>query len=298
MIAPGVRLPDLNALLEKAYSLDAGRGDDHLAHVSDLAGCDKATWARRNGLAPADHDTNTRVKFDLGLTTEKILIDRVRPLLEAEGWEVVLGQGLALSVAGSIDVQPYLQGIVFPPGYLDSPNVFKPSPEEKNKYLFGHPDYVLRKDGQTLVIDAKSETFYPTFDKLAGKRTRIPPPTPRWHYLVQCSAYAFANGADRFGIWSVCRESGMRNRTDVATFWFNTKDFEALLTRRVGEVLERTAPGSPEPACDPEFCTDEHDTSSIPPGYAWNQKKKSNWRCSYCSYLGCELNTKGDDNAD
>lgn len=52
-----------------------GRGDEHLAHISDLYGCDRATWARRNGKAKPSFDDRTLLKFAMGHAVERIVAD-------------------------------------------------------------------------------------------------------------------------------------------------------------------------------------------------------------------------------
>lgn len=49
------------------------RDDAHLPHISDLYGCDRATWARRSGKAKATFDDRTLLKFAMGHAVERLV---------------------------------------------------------------------------------------------------------------------------------------------------------------------------------------------------------------------------------
>ncbi|SRR5258708_243255 len=147
--------------------------DNTILHVSDLADCSRAVWAKRNGKAMEPFDDSTRRKFDMGIDME----ERVGKALDLlEGHEV------------------------------ERQHVHHLGDAE------GHSDFLVRhktEPKRSFVVEVKTTTFYPKM--VAGKRTRVEPKADevQWHYRIQAAAYALECGFPRFCVVIVCRESGM-----------------------------------------------------------------------------------------
>ena len=210
------------------------RGDEAEPHVSDLFGCLRATWARRAGhdLVPFDDDTLT--KFAIGNAIEDAMVKR-------------LGSLGALNLELRRDVVVNLGGLV---GHVD--------------YVLEHCDFP--EVPERYVVEVKTTTFYPTFDKVTKKRVRSAPSEAQQHYLIQAAAYALALKADWFCVLVICRESGM-----MAEFWHRAEGFRAEVLRLAGEVMAQTNPAAPMPAAEPP--------QSI-----------ASWACRYCRFVACERN--------
>ncbi len=144
------------------------RGDEHLAHVSDLYGCDLATWGRRAGRPQLAPDDIMRTKWALGAAVEENV---ARIIEHAFGEEYVVDR---------------------------NERVVIPSNDED---LVGHYDLFLQSrfnDDNRILIEVKSTSF------LRGK----PPTTASAHYIEQARAYAVALDCQEYCIIIVCRESG------------------------------------------------------------------------------------------
>jgi hypothetical protein len=203
---------DIGELLDTALRAKPERGDDRLPHVSDLFGCDRATWARRSGKPQLPFSARTLVKFEMGHAVEAMVADAIVALHpgairnERIAWNPVTGRCIPLA-----DDETPTDG-----------------------FIVGHTDLDL-PDGPLLEI--KSTSFY---------MGREPKEADR-HYVEQACAYATARGKERFGIVVVDRSSGK-----MLTFWFNTAEHADWARKRAVEVLVNTDPSNPiEPAPNP-----------------------------------------------
>lgn len=247
---------DLTALVAQHFADDVDkRGDEEHPHVSDLAACDRETWARRNGKELLGHNAATRMKFALGNATEDAIALALGSKM-LEGWELYRNVRVALRIE-----EGELRG-----RELDEDE----QPLEGE--IVGHADYVLRneKTGGVTVVEVKSTTFYPRRNPATGKSERIPPTEAQYHYRLQCASYAVGVGAAAFAVLVVCRDSGL-----MVEFWHRTDAYVPELLIRVQQVLARTRKDAPMPAAEP-------------PPYA--ETKNGNWRCTYCRYWACERN--------
>lgn len=163
----------LTDAIEAYYAANPGkRGDEDVPHVSDLAGCDRETWARRNGEPMLGTDTATRVKFDLGHAVEAIM-------------ERLLVESL--------------------PGYT-----LERGRRVEHGGIVGHLDFLLipAEGGAPIVVEVKSTTFFPKRQK-DGSYKRELPDEAQYHYRLQAAAYASMVGAEDFCVLVICRDSGM-----------------------------------------------------------------------------------------
>lgn len=234
---------------------DGERGDGHLPHVSDLAGCDRETWARRNGEPMLGHSVDTRIKFALGHAVEAHM---AKLLCESLGDEWTFHQGERVVLWR--DENGVGGGVL-----LDDE---EPAPGS----VVGHVDFTLRRPGDVIVVEVKSTTFFQR--RTAAGYVRTPPDEAQYHYRLQAAAYAVALQAEQFCILVVCRESGQ-----IVEFWHRTADYLAQVEDAVARVLANTEPGVEAPPAEP-------------PAYA--ETKNGNWKCRYCHFLGCYRNLNAE----
>lgn len=194
-----------------------GRGDEDVAHVSDLFGCDLATWARRDGRPMLSISHEMRMKWKIGHAVEATVAEAVADVLALDGWTIE--RNTVVEVFG----------------------------------LKGHLDIALRRDDEAILVEVKSTSF------LRGK----PPTEPSEHYRIQAASYALAIGAQRVGVFIVCRESGK-----WAEFWFDAEPMRQYLENRAAEVIGLTDPAKEPPVASPRF----------------------GWQCRYCNYAECLQN--------
>lgn len=195
------------ALLDQfARDSNPARGDEHLRHVSDLAGCDRATWARFHKLL-VDHDPDTLRKFGMGFDVES----RILTPLAKHCPDLVMGANVAMSIGFD-----GIEGRIVPDDYV-------PRIDE----IVGHPDGIL--DGA--IIECKSTEFMVNRQDYS----RIVPVTGKelaHHYKIQSGAYALALGKPRAVVIIQCRASGI-----ITAISFNPKDCEKEITERMRAVL-------------------------------------------------------------
>ena len=202
---------DIGEILDAALRAKPPRGDEAYAHVSDLYGCDLATWARRSGLPELPFLPQTLVKFELGHAVEAFVADAIAAQYprairnERLGWDPVTG---ACAPLGEDEAPP--------PGWL-----------------VGHTDLDL-PDGPLLEI--KSTVFW------GGKE----PQDAQRHYVEQTAGCATARRKATFGIIEVDRSSGK-----VVPFWFDAADYREWARERAIEVLHATNPTNAAPAPAP-----------------------------------------------
>jgi len=198
---------ELIALLDQfARDLNPSRGDEQYYHVSDLSGCDRATWARFRGLL-RDHDADTYRKFLDGHDIENrhlAAIARVRP-------DLALGLRVAMRYEFG-----FIEGKIVDEAY-------EPKPGE----ILGHPDGVL----EDAVIECKSTEF------MTDRATwaRIVPITPEqlaWHYKMQAGAYALALNKPKAIVIIECRASGK-----ITGISFNPREMENEIKTRIRMLL-------------------------------------------------------------
>jgi CRISPR/Cas system-associated exonuclease Cas4 (RecB family) len=67
---------DLTQILFEQRSIQ--RDDENEAHISDLCGCDRATWHRRNGHVPEPFTAEKLAQFAIGLGYEREVGDTLR----------------------------------------------------------------------------------------------------------------------------------------------------------------------------------------------------------------------------
>jgi hypothetical protein len=199
---------DLIPLLDQfARDINPPRGDEQQRHVSDLCGCDRATWARMHGWLSA-FDPDTLRKFGIGFHVEGHIVSaigRSRP-------DLILGARVVMRVG--IDG---IEGCVVSEEY-------QPHPWE----IVGHPDGIL----DDAIIECKSTEFM--VDRNNGY-ARIVPLTVadlQWHYRIQAGAYALALGKPRCVVIIVCRASGQ-----ISAISFNPKLYETEIIERMHDVL-------------------------------------------------------------
>jgi len=199
-----------------ARDLNPSRGDEHHYHVSDLSGCDRATWARFNGLL-REYDADTYRKFLDGHDIENrhlAAIARSRP-------DLLLGMRVALRLDFG-----FIEG-----KYVDE--AYEPKPGE----IIGHPDGVL----EDAVIECKSTEF--KTDRNNGW-ARIVPVTPKelqWHYAIQAATYALALDKPKAIVIIECRASGK-----ITGISFNPKDYADEIKTRI-RILLGIQKNSPKP---------------------------------------------------
>lgn len=157
----------------KYIAAEIDNRDNTVLHVSDLADCSRAVWAKRNGKALEPFNDDTIRKFHMGLDIE----ERV-------------GKSLAMLENFEVERQ-YVHRL---------------------GATIGHSDFLARcktDPNRSFVLEIKSTTFYPKL--VNGKRTRVAPKESevQWHYRLQAAAYAMSVDFSRFCIFIVCRESGM-----------------------------------------------------------------------------------------
>jgi CRISPR/Cas system-associated exonuclease Cas4 (RecB family) len=185
--------------------------------VSDLFGCDRSTWYRRNGYKQPEVDDGTLRKFDLGHAIEGQIVSRLR---EA-GAHVRTGFVIALRVQDGTLIARRIES----------------DDEPDQDEISGHPDaLVARADGGTL-LEVKSSDV------------RKIEPTCKPHYALQAAAYALGTHAKRCIVHLTHTALYLKDEKEYEI------DHEALrgrVTERVVQVLERTAPGAPIPPAIPE----------------------------------------------
>lgn len=82
------------------------RGDEHLPHISDLYGCDRATWARRNGKTLAKPSDELRLKWAMGKDVERLVAKSLG--LESSG-DIILRIGEMIGHADHDDGEEVLE---------------------------------------------------------------------------------------------------------------------------------------------------------------------------------------------
>lgn len=199
---------------DKHFSERIHDRDDLALHVSDLADCSRAVWARRNGKVRLPHNADTQRKFDMGLDIE----ERVGKVL-ANMNDYVCEHGLVheLEISGA-------------------------SAE-------GHSDFFMRHVSDAslnFIVEVKSTTFYPV--TVNGKKSREIPRIEKtsWHYRIQAASYALERGCPRFCMIIICRESGM-----MAEHWFDTVDYANDVRKALKEKYALTGVGAPMPPAEP-----------------------------------------------
>lgn len=213
---------DVIALLDQfARDSNPPRGDEQLRHVSDLAGCDRATWARFRNLL-GGYDADTLRKFGMGFDVE----NRVLTAIGRYAPDLVLGANVAMSI-GFDGIEGRIVGDDYAP---------------RSDEIVGHPDGIL--DGA--IIECKSTEFMTDRQSY----TRIVPVTReqlQHHYKLQSGAYALALGKLRAVVIIQCRASGA-----ITAISFDPREFEAEITQRIRAVLAISAGGNmPEPTLHP-----------------------------------------------
>lgn len=202
--------PDLAAMVDYTLRKRPDRGDETAAHISDLYGCDLATWARRRGLEQLPFDARTLVKFELGHAVEEVVSRAIRENYPGDStrnrrisWNPTTGQCVELR-----ENEAPLDG-----------------------WMVGHMD-IDQDDGT--VLEIKSTAFF------RGK----PPEEPDVHYVEQLRGYLAAWNAERGAVVIVDRISGK-----ILTFWIEP-DNEWAKTRAIEvlERTDPSAPFAPEPA--------------------------------------------------
>lgn len=193
------------------------RGDEHLRHVSDLAGCDRETWARFKGML-RPHDADTLRKFALGFDVENAIltaIGRTHP-------DLILGARVALSIG--------LDGIE---GAIVD-DAYQPRPDE----LVGHPDGIL--DGT--ILEIKSTEFMTERTPPYHRIVPLSADDMQHHYAIQAGAYALALGKQRVIVIIQCRASGI-----VSAISFDPRKYEDEIMERIRDVTAISLDEKPQP---------------------------------------------------
>lgn len=225
---------ELSAVLDQFIrDINPPRGDEHVPHVADLSGCDRAIGARyRDLLEPFDADTLRKFKTGHDIENDVLTaIGRQRP-------DLVLGMRVAISIG--------LDGVE---GHIVDDD-YVPRPDE----IVGHPDGVLPE----FVIEVKSTD-------LLTERTppyqRIVPVTVedlQHHFMVQAGAYALGLGITRALVIIQCRGSGIESGIS-----FDPRTLENEICARIRAVLAITHEG-PLPKASLPF-----DTINAKTGKSW-----------------------------
>jgi hypothetical protein len=198
-----------------ARDLNPPRGDENLLHVSDLAGCDLATWQRWHGNAADVHDPDTLRKFFLGFAVEDHVLTGI-------GRETPIDLGVR--VALWLDFEGIV-GKLVPEDYVPGPREF-----------IGHPDGVTAD----AVLEVKSTEF---FTQRVPPFARIVPQTEddlAHHYRIQASAYALALGKPRAIVIVLCRASGI-----VTSIAFDPQRYVDEIEGRMRALLDARAAATP-----------------------------------------------------
>lgn len=194
------------------------RGDEHVPHVADLSGCDRATGARYQGLlAPFDADTLRKFKMGNDIENDVLTaIGRHRP-------DLILGMRVAISIG--------LDGVE---GHIVDDD-YVPRPDE----IVGHPDGVLPE----LLLEVKSTEF---MSERTPPYQRIVPVSVKelqHHFQVQAGAYALGLGIKRAVVIIQCRASGIESGIS-----FDPRTMETEICDRIRAVLAIKRNGTlPEP---------------------------------------------------
>ncbi len=189
------------------------REDEHLAHVADLYGCDRATWYRRRGFEKPELSDAKFRKFDLGHAYEHQVAAR---LIEA-GHRVETG----VEVAVWIDAGGTLQGCRRE--YVDE-HAFGP---EGGEYVVGHTDIIV----DDVPIDTKT-TDKRKVDAIVAD-----------HYALQIATYTFALG---FPMGLIVAQHVATWDKDEIEYPVFVSEWRDRIEDRVFEVLDRTGPDSVE----------------------------------------------------
>lgn len=208
--------PVIAAALRKS---NTDRGDEREAHVSDLYGCDLATWARRRGLPQAPFEARTLVKFQMGNQGEADLATPILAFLESEGWAV------RRDVAVWWDPNANAHTLT--------------EPREREGLIIGHLDLLAERGPERMVGEIKTTSF------LRG----IVPTLPSLHYAQQAAGYAVAVLADSAFVQIRCRESGK----DAPTFWVDLDAMRPWVIERGLALIANTDPAVPfAPKANPQ----------------------------------------------
>ena len=256
----------------------AERGDELYAHVSDVYGCDRQSWARRSGIPFLLRDPATNWKLAMGHAVEEYVANAIGKLLLAQQPTTILIDGKPTSITWPLAFtrnerlawNPYTgqtRRHLLAPGHGDPfSDPFEPCegcvrcrPEENE--LIGHVDLQLQGDSNTLAVgEIKSVWFGKELPTIAEPR-----------YIQQAASYAEAVRAEDFfvQVLAVTIRGGKTALELSPTFWFKTANHRAWVIDRAREVIEATRPTSFEPAAKPP----------------------TDWWCRVCGYTACPLNS-------
>lgn len=276
--------PNLVAAFHQGLAdADVPRGDDEGPHVSDLAKCRLAVWARRNGRERVQRSPITRARLQSGLRDEAWIIDLIIDPLLKDGWD------------------------------FQDRSVL-------NADLIGHWDIVLSKTYKgadfRCVVDIKTSEWRQTYEGTGEygstgkeKRRKIYLPyddAPGRAAILQVVGYARRLPLNPDGkhppaaIMQYCRRSFQMAQFPSEGGWWDTDEAELVREHdeETREVLEQTAPGVDPLVAGIAMEVPSHDlTGTMLSGFPPMDTVKSDgssWACMYCEFAGCARNANYD----
>lgn len=258
------------------------RGDHKYLHVSDLAQCPTFVMARILGYPMIPPTPSQMIMWQQGLAMEKSIVWSTREALRDLEVKVetddLLWLGLSPAgdpIGGKLSSLAYNRGFVTAAVLEDAPKLAEAVP------FIGHPDVVLRRGDEGLLLETKSERF--TWELRSSGWVAIAPAKPRDKYFVQGPAYAFSLGFDAFAFGIGDRVSGGVEWYPRAGEPYATADHLSPLLPKMAELAghfrERTIP------------------KPKPPTWGWEAIKTPdgaqlhNIECARCPYAACVKNT-------
>lgn len=242
---------DLRDEINADLAILAARGDELYAHISDVYGCDRASWARRSGLPLLQRDPATNWKLAMGHAVEDYVASAIGRL-----W-LSAAEGLSYSRNERIAWNPYSG---------NTRRHLTPDDTPLETELIGHVDLQLQAETdrrfppQTMAVgEIKSVWFGKELPTIAEPR-----------YIQQAASYAEAVSAEDFfvQVLAVTIHGGKTALELAPTFWLKTANHRAWVINRAREVVEATRPTSFEPPAEPPL----------------------DWLCRVCGYGECPLN--------
>ena len=266
----------------EALAAKAPPWGDESAHVTDLSGlCDRETWARRSGVPREPFDTATRVGFELGHASEKLLLDAIEAGLPA-GWSLVRQATIRLT----LDEEGALYGTTLLDGDPVLPKWFAETP--KDRIIVGHIDAIICHGPLFVtVIDTKSTVWWSKNEN--GRQVWYPKGPPKQGHKIQVATYAMALGLKVAGLYELDLAGKDRRMS-----WFDVEPYRALIERRIVAVLHMTSPAAEEPVVLPNDWTyiraTRNSAGRITGGDSWACgfiNRKGEMKRGYCSHTAC-----------
>lgn len=247
----------------KQLDAEGYRDDTDKCHVSDLYGCARAVWARRNMQTLEPKGPDTLRLFRMGHLIEKDILDALA--IPAQDRNVLVALTASFDIVGhelspDMDLNAMLA-----------------------EYTIGHIDAVDRD--MKLVIEVKSTNV----GKNRAYKTVMPHDECEFKYewRLQAATYALAMGYQHARI--ICVDRGT---LQVAVLTFDVEPYRNAVYRRLLRTNPATMRNAPMPPADPPDETRTAYGSTIAPGGAHpDQVTRESWLCKgYCDFLACPAN--------